>query len=81
MDALFAFPYLLLAIVIAFLLSDTIGQGVFTAAVAITVVYIPQYFRVVRNHVISVREESYVEAARALGAPRRTIIGRYVFST
>jgi peptide/nickel transport system permease protein len=79
-DALFAFPYLLLAIVIAFLLSDSIGQGILSAAVAITVVYIPQYFRVVRNHVISVREEPYVEAARALGAPRRTIIGRYVFS-
>jgi peptide/nickel transport system permease protein len=80
MDALFAFPYLLLAIVIAFLLSDSIGQGVVTAAVAITVVYIPQYFRVVRNHVISVREEAYVEAARALGAPRRTIITRYVLN-
>ena len=79
-DALFAFPYLLLAIVIAFLLSDKIGQGIITAAVAITVVYIPQYFRVVRNHVISVREEPYVEAARALGAKRRTIISRYVFS-
>jgi peptide/nickel transport system permease protein len=78
-DALFAFPYLLLAIVIAFLLSDSIGKGILSAAVAITVVYIPQYFRVVRNHVISVREEPYVEAARALGAPRRTIIGRYVF--
>jgi peptide/nickel transport system permease protein len=79
-DALFAFPYLLLAIVIAFLLSDSIGQGVLTAAIAITVVYIPQYFRVVRNHVVSVREESYVEAARALGAPRRTIIRKYVLS-
>ena len=78
MDALFAFPYLLLAIVIAFLLSDKLGQGVITAAVAITAVYVPQYFRVVRNHVISVREESYVEAARALGAPRRTIIRRYI---
>jgi peptide/nickel transport system permease protein len=79
-DALFAFPYLLLAIVIAFLLSDKLGQGIVTAAVAITVVYVPQYFRVVRNHVISIREESYVEAARALGAPRRTIIRRYVLS-
>ena len=79
-DALFAFPYLLLAIVIAFLLSDKLGQGIITAAVAITVVYIPQYFRVIRNHVISVREEPYVEAARALGAKRRTIIRRYVFS-
>jgi len=78
MDALFAFPYLLLAIVIAFLLSDKLGQGVVTAAVAITAVYVPQYFRVVRNHVISVREEAYVEAARALGAPRRTIISRYI---
>jgi peptide/nickel transport system permease protein len=79
-DALFAFPYLLLAIVIAFLLSDKFGQGIVTAAIAITVVYIPQYFRVVRNHVISVREEPYVEAARALGASRFTIIRRYVFS-
>lgn len=79
MDALFAFPYLLLAIVVAFLLSGTgVGEGVVTAAVAITVVYVPQYFRVVRNSVISVREETYVEAARALGSPPRTIITRYV---
>ena len=78
MDALFAFPYILLAIVIAFLLSDKLGQGVVTAAIAITAVYVPQYFRVVRNHVISVREEPYVDAARALGAPRRTIVSRYV---
>jgi len=79
MDSFFAFPYLLLAIVIAFLLSSTVGKGVFTAAIAITVVYIPQYFRVVRNHVISVREEPYVEAARALGAKPFTIMRRYVF--
>lgn len=79
MDALYSFPYLLLAIVIAFLLSDTIGSGILTAGIAISVVYIPQYFRVLRNHVISVREEPYVEAARALGARPRTIISRYVF--
>ena len=64
---------------IAFLLGDTFGQGVMSAAVAISIVYIPQYYRVVRNHVISIREESYVEAARAMGAKPRTIIGRYVF--
>ena len=79
-DALFAFPYVLLAIVIAFLLSDKLGQGVISAAVAISIVYIPQYYRVVRNHVISIREEPYVEAARAMGAKPRTIIGRYVFN-
>lgn len=79
MDTIFAFPYLLLAIVIAFLLSETIGRGVMSAAIAISVIYVPQYFRVVRNHVISVREEPFVEAARAMGAKPRTIIGRYVF--
>jgi peptide/nickel transport system permease protein len=81
MDALFAFPYLLLAIVIAFLLSSSpLGGGIITAAVAITVVYVPQYFRVVRNSVISVREETYVEAARTLGASSFTIVMRYIFS-
>lgn len=79
MDALFAFPYLLLAIAIAFLLENKIGGGVMTAAIAITVVYVPQYFRVVRNSVITVREELYVEAARALGAKPLTVVTRYVF--
>jgi peptide/nickel transport system permease protein len=79
MDALFVFPFLLLAIVIAFLLADKVGQGILTAAIAITVVYVPLYFRVVRNHVISIREEPFVEAARALGARPFTIIRKYVF--
>ena len=79
MDALLVFPFLLLAIVIAFLLADKVGQGIFTAAIAITVVYIPLYFRVVRNHTISIREEPFVEAARALGVKPLTIIRKYVF--
>jgi peptide/nickel transport system permease protein len=52
---------------------------VLTAAIAITVVYIPLYFRVVRNHTISIKEEPFVEAARALGARPLTIIRKYVF--
>src|SRR3954471_11577908 len=56
MDALFAFPYLLLAIVAAFLLSDTIDSGIVVTAIAITVVYVPQYFRVVRASTLSARE-------------------------
>ncbi|HKC77400.1 MAG TPA: ABC transporter permease [Gaiellaceae bacterium] len=80
MDAIFAFPYLLIAIVIAFVLaSSSIGGGILTAAFAITAAYVPLYFRVVRNHVISVREEPYVDAARALGARPRTVIRKYVF--
>jgi oligopeptide/dipeptide ABC transporter ATP-binding protein len=77
-DSIFAFPYLLLAIVIAFLLQGSVS-GVLTAAIAITAVYIPQYFRVIRNSVLSVREEPYVEAGRSLGAKPRTVIRRYVF--
>ncbi|WP_436774992.1 ABC transporter permease [Yinghuangia sp. YIM S09857] len=80
MDTLFAFPYLLLAIVAAFMFSDVPGGGIVTAALAITVVYIPQYFRVVRASTLSAREATYVEAARAMGAKPRTIIGKYVFS-
>lgn len=79
MDALFVFPYLLLAIVIAFLVADRVGGGIVPAAIAITVVYVPLYFRVVRNHTISIREEPFVEAARALGAKPFTIIRKYVF--
>ena len=50
-----------------------------TAVIAITVVYIPQYFHVVRNTVLSVREEPYVEAVAAR-RKRRTVIRRYVFA-
>jgi peptide/nickel transport system permease protein len=79
MDALLVIPFLLLAVVIAFLLADKVGQGILTAAIAITVVYVPLYFRVVRNHTISIREEPFVEAARALGARPFTVIRKYVF--
>jgi len=79
-DALFAFPYLLLAIVISFLLAGSLGGGITTAALAITVVYIPQYFRIVRSATVSAREATYVEAARALGASPRTVMFRYLLS-
>jgi peptide/nickel transport system permease protein len=48
------------------------------AALSISVIYIPQYFRVVRNHTLAVREEPFVDAARAMGATRPVIIVRYV---
>lgn len=79
MDALFAFPYLLLAIVAAFLLTNTIDSGIVVTAIAITVVYVPQYFRVVRASTLSAREATYIEAARAMGAKPRTIIAKYLF--
>jgi len=80
MDALYAFPALLLAIIFSFLLSDVFGGGVMAAAMALTVIYVPQYFRVVRSTTVSAREATYVEAARAIGAPKRTIMTKYLFS-
>lgn len=79
MDALYAFPSLLLAIVFAFLLRGPLGGGVVAAALSLTVIYIPQYFRVVRNTTVSAREATYVEAARALGAKPFTIMRKYLF--
>jgi peptide/nickel transport system permease protein len=82
-DALFAFPPLLLAIVISVSIAGG-GSGkwssIIATAIAITVVYVPQYFRVVRNATIAAREEPYVEAARAIGARPTAIITRYIFS-
>ncbi len=82
-DSLFAFPSLLLAIVIVVSVSGGSSgkwSAIFATAVSITVVYIPQYFRVVRNATVATREEPYVEAARALGAKPFAIITRYIFN-
>jgi peptide/nickel transport system permease protein len=79
MDALYAFPSLLLAIVFAFLLRGPLGGGTVAAALSLTAIYIPQYFRVVRSTTVSAREATYVEAARAIGAKNGTIMGRYLF--
>jgi peptide/nickel transport system permease protein len=81
-DSLFAFPSLLLAIIISIAVSGGSNSklgGVISTAVAITVVYVPQYFRVVRNATVAKREEPYVEAARALGAKPWAIMTRYIF--
>ncbi|MDR1512189.1 MAG: ABC transporter permease [Propionibacteriaceae bacterium] len=79
MDALYAFPSLLLAIVVSISVSGGqagVFSGIVSAAVSITVVFIPQYFRVVRNATIQVKVEPYVEAARVVGAsPVRIMFG------
>lgn len=75
MDSLYSFPGLILAIAMAALL----GPGMLNVAVAIAVIYIPVYFRLVRGKVLSVKEQTYVEAARSLGAGAATILWQYVF--
>jgi len=75
MDSLYAFPGFLLAIAMATML----GPGLLNVAVAISVIYIPTFFRVVRGQVLSVKEELYVEAAYSLGAKSWEILVRYIF--
>jgi len=48
-------------------------------SIAIAVVYIPTYFRMIRGQVLSVKENLYVEAAKAVGARGRTIVLDYIF--
>ena len=70
MDVVLAFPFLLLAIAIV----SVLGPGLTNAMMAIAIVSIPQYARVVRASVLSLREMDYVEASRALGASQRSIL-------
>jgi len=73
-DAVYAFPGLVIAIAIAAVL----GPGVVNMALSIAVVYIPSYFRIVRSQVLSIKELTYVEAARSIGAKWHTILLKYV---
>lgn len=75
MDSLYSFPGLILAIAI----SAVLGPGIGNIIIAIAVLYIPTYFRIVRGQTLSVKEELYVEAARSLGARPWTILWKYIF--
>ena len=70
MDLFLAFPSILLAIAIV----AVAGPGIDNAIMAVSVVLIPQFARLVRSSVLTVRETAYVEAARALGAGQMRIL-------
>ena len=53
--------------------------GTMTTTVAIAVVYMPTFFRMVRGQVLAIKQQLYVEAARSLGAKSATTLFRYVF--
>tara|TARA_Y100001968_G_scaffold332555_1_gene391208 strand:- start:2996 stop:3817 length:822 start_codon:yes stop_codon:yes gene_type:complete len=76
MDTIYTIPVLLLSVVMAFVL----GRGILNAAIALCVVYVPQYFRVVRNQTTQVKSELYIEAAEAIGAGPLWVIRKYLFS-
>jgi peptide/nickel transport system permease protein len=75
MDIMLAFPALLLALAIVTIL----GPGLMNMLYAIGIVSIPAYARIVRASVLSVKEQDYILAARAIGAPPSRILFRNVF--
>ena len=73
-DAMFAFPGILLAL----LLIAILGVGLINVMIAIGIASVPVYVRLVRSSALSVKEEQYVQAARAIGASNFRIIFRNV---
>ncbi|HEY8700380.1 MAG TPA: ABC transporter permease [Arthrobacter sp.] len=82
-DAIYAFPTLLVAIVMSIAINK--GQsgfwgGIIACGFAITAVFVPQYFRVVRAETIRLKAEPFVESAQVVGASSARIIGRHIFA-
>ncbi|MFC0042323.1 dipeptide ABC transporter ATP-binding protein [Actinomadura rayongensis] len=80
-DAIYAFPALLLAIVLAIVVSGGSSgrwSGILSTAVTVTIIFLPQYFRVVRAETTRLKHEPFVESARVVGVPRRRILVRHI---
>lgn len=75
MDSLYAFPGLILAIAI----TAVLGPSILNIVLAISVIYIPTYYRIVRGQTLSTKESLYIEAAMSIGAKTRTILTRYIY--
>lgn len=73
-DVMFAFPAVLLAIAIV----AALGPNQLNAILALTVVFIPAFARLVRSQVLSLREQDFVLAARAVGVWDQGIIFRHI---
>lgn len=81
-DAIYAFPSLLLAIVMSIVISggrSSAWGGILSAALSITVVFVPQYFRVIRAETIRLKAEPFVESAKVIGAPFGRILFGHIF--
>jgi peptide/nickel transport system permease protein len=74
-DAMLAFPGILLAIAI----TSALGPSLQNAMIAVGIIGIPTYFRITRGQVLQTREMEFVTAARVLGATQWRIIFRHVF--
>jgi len=73
-DALLAFPALLLALGIA----AALGPSMFNVILALSITYTPETARIVRASILVLREQEYIDASRSFGARDRWIIGRHL---
>ena len=74
-DILMAFPAILLAITIV----ASLGPGLRNSMIAVSIVGIPYYARIVRGSVLSLREQEFIQAARVIGGSHRRIITWHIF--
>lgn len=74
-DIIFAFPAVLLAIAVITML----GNNLTNAILAISLVYIPPFIRIVRGSTLTVRNTAYVEAARSIGVSTPRMLARHIF--
>ena len=75
MDAIWAFPTLILALAI----TAALGPSLTNVTIAIGLVFTPGFARLVRGMVLTVREREYIQSARSIGLNDREIIGRYIW--
>lgn len=73
MDALYGFP----AILLALLITSVFGPGLFTSMMAIGIVNVPVFARLLRANLLVLRERDFVAAARALGATEGEVVWRH----
>jgi peptide/nickel transport system permease protein len=74
MDVLLAFPLLILALAIV----SVLGRSIPNLILAIAIPMIPRIARIIRSSALSVKENMYVEAARAIGSPHRRVVARHI---
>ncbi|MBF4576398.1 ABC transporter permease [Frondihabitans sp. VKM Ac-2883] len=80
-DAVYAFPSLLLAIVVSIVISggqSSLVGGIVAAGISITVVFVPQYFRVVRAEAVRLKSEAFVESSKVVGSSTARIMFKHV---
>lgn len=74
MDSIYVFPSLILAIAI----TAVLGPNIINAIIAIGIIYIPTYFRMVRGQTLQIKASLFIEAARSIGADSLRIMVKYI---